>query len=357
MQTCRCDLSCLLWFVVLSEYLTNCDVQSKSHKVHCTQLDLTEQQGFKVSHKHLWILLALNFGSASACFADSDLHDLRIDSTAHKHQPAPQAQVCKPAAAANGDLHHQRAMQADPCSIHQQHSQHSCTLQGDGKLTKPSQPSVNTANSTSSKPASQEQPQEASHDEALAMLALASQSCSLATDVEIMDRVFDELVMLDPVLSKALLHAPPVHFTTVTPEQHDTSNTADDQPQDTDDTRTFITACQVPESSHNTQAFAHNLSMLLPAEAADTSKATPHRPSAFFAAPELAASTDIFSWKNSSQTGSFDGARARLHSLTFDPTLQQTSSAGTLGVRWADGGYVSTSGAAEQHTPRSHRYA
>lgn len=164
-----------------------------------------------------------------------------------------------------------------------------------------------------------------------------------------MDQLFDELVMLDPNFNKGLANAPVIQFETFIAKQ-DTHKAANQPADNVDMHRTFLTACEVPESQSDEQPSSNSTPGPLPRFPACPTQRRP----GMLGQPEVAASTDLFTWKASSQSGSGDG-RARLHSLNLDPTIEQQSLSGGTGVRWADGGYVSTSGAANDHSPINHR--
>lgn len=189
-------------------------------------------------------------------------------------------------------------------------------------------------------------------NKAVATATLASQSCSVPTDLENIDQLFDELVMLDPKFNHALADAPVIQFETFIAPPANYNGTSS-QPADLH--RTFMTACEVPDSQqqqHGEQCSGSNLQPGLQLPKLPGGVGQQHTGHLF--QPEVACSKDLFTWKSSSQSGAGDG-RGRLHSLSLDPTLEQQAASGSTGVKWADGGSNSSSGGVLVHTPRRSR--
>lgn len=247
-----------------------------------------------------------------------------------------------------------------------------CSLQEGGRLSQPVNTQPANASSTDSKsatgtssvcqhagsqqvlgaPSVTTQQQQVHNSEGLPAPAPGNQSCSVPADLEVMDQLFDELVMLDPNFSAALAHAPPIQFETFVAAHNGSNSAVDTTTNDTDIHKTFLTACEVPESQLQEiedQPNGDKVALVC----TQTSNHPAQRHPSVLGQPNVAASADLFTWKVSSQSGS----GARLHNMNFEPAVQQQSLSGGTGVRWADGGYVSVSGGAHDHNPRNHRCA
>lgn len=196
---------------------------------------------------------------------------------------------------------------------------------------------------------SQQQPQHAAQQQQLLLPPLCSQSCSVPTDLEVMDQLLDELVLLDPKISKALASAPRVQFETFRPaaEGPATSRSARGDNGADDINRTFLTACSVPDTVSNSQeqqqqstALAGSCSFLpVCAGTAAEPRLTPRQqqqqqlPGALLQQPEVACSTDLFDYSTRAAAAGSYGAkgRTRLHSMNMSAEVDASSFSGAAG--------------------------
>jgi hypothetical protein len=193
---------------------------------------------------------------------------------------------------------------------------------------------------------SQQQPQHAAQQQQVTLPAQCSQSCSVPTDLEVMDQLLDELVLLDPNISKALANAPRVQFETFQPAAAvagpATSRSAQADTGADDINRTFLTACSVPDTSNDSQqqqqsAMLAGCCSFLPAcaGAAAEPQLTPRQqqqqlPGALLRQPEVACSADLFDYSvRAAAAGSYGAkGRPRLHSMNLSAEVDDSSFGG-----------------------------
>jgi hypothetical protein len=192
----------------------------------------------------------------------------------------------------------------------------------------------------------QQQQQQAQHATQQQQLPpQCSQSCSVPTDLEVMDQLLDQLVLLDPKISKALANAPRVQFETFRPAAEEELAASKSPRGGADDiNRTFLTACSVPdaactspqqEQQRQQPAFPAGHCSFLPAcpGAAAEPRLTPRQqqqPGSLLRQPEVACSADLFDYSMRAAVSGSYGAkgRARLHSMNLSEEVDSSSFSG-----------------------------